>query len=264
MGTPKRSLSSTSKKSSSSSSPSEKKTSNRPAKSRPAAAPRSRPAPKAKKPSSPPAPTLTASFVSIEVKHNGWPGEGVKATDLSLVLQLEDPGAAAASNAALASAHLPFAASSAQTVTAADLPPDQNGVPFFGGPVRVSNHVNLHAHLFVERTNTVGPILGAALNTVIGQFLGRIPLLATPVREVLHVQIGKVIATEIARATAIVPVDAAYQGTHPLTLALVAPRTIPGLYSPPGIPEGYKKGVVAKEGDLAALLHLTLTLALPG
>ena len=220
--------------------------------------------PSARKPSSPPTPTLTVSFVSIEVKHNGWPGEGAKATDLSLVLQLEDPAAAAVSNAAIASAHLPFAASSGQTVTAADLPPDQNGSPFFGGPVKVSSHVNLHARLFVERTNAVGPILGAALNTVIGQFVGRIPLLAAPAREVLHVQIGKVIATELARATAIVPVDATFRGSHPVKLALVAPRTIPGLYAPPGSPEGYRKGVVSTEGDLTALLHLTLALALPG
>jgi hypothetical protein len=203
------------------------------------------------------------SFVSIEVKHNGWPGAGLKATDMSLILQLEDP-AVAAGNAALASTRLPFAASSGETVSAADLPPDLNGVPFFGGPVKLPSHVNLHARLFVERTNAVGPILGAALNTVIGEFVGRIPLLAAPVKEVLHVQIGKVIATELARATAIVPVDASFQGTHPVTLALVAPRTIPGLYAPPGSPEGYKKGVVATEGDLTALLHVTLTLSLPG
>jgi len=241
MRTPKRSRSFTSKKT----------TSKRPAKS-----------PQAKRPSYP---TLTISFVSIEVKHNGWPGEGVKATDLSLVLQLEDPDpAASGENAALASARLPFAASSGQTVAAADLPPDKSGSPFFGGPVKLSSHVNLHARLFVERTNAVGPILGAALNTVIGQFVGRIPLLAAPAREVLHVQIGKVIATELARASAIVPVDASFEGTHPVTLALVAPRTIPGVYAPPGSPEGYKKGVIATEGDLTALLHLTLTLTLPG
>jgi len=219
--------------------------------------------PKAKKSSSPSVPTLIVSLVSIEVRHNGWPGEGVKSTDMSLVLQLEDP-AAAAGNAALASAHLPFAASSGQTVPAQDLPPDLNGVPFFGGPVKLPSHVNLHARLFVERTNAVGPILGAALNTVIGQFVGRIPLLAAPAKEVLHIQIGKVIATELARATAIVPVDASFKGTHPATLALVAPRTIPGLYAPPGSPEGYRKGVVATEGDLVALLHLTLTMTLPG
>ena len=58
------------------------------------------------------------------------------------------------------------------------------------------------------------------------------------------------------------PVEASFKGTHPVTLALVAPRTIPGLYAPPGSPEGYKKGVVATEGDLVALLHLTLTLTL--
>jgi hypothetical protein len=222
-----------------------------------------KPKSRSRKSSSPSAPTLTVSFVSVEVKHNGWPGEGVKATDLSLILQLEDP-AAAAGNAALASARLPFAASSGQTVTTADLPPDKNGSPFFGGSVKLSSHVNFHARLFVERTNAVGPILGAALNTVIGVFAGRIPLLAAPVREVLHIQIGKVIATELARATAIVPVDASFEGTHPVTLALVAPRTIPGVYAPPGSPEGYKKGVVATEGDLVALLHLTLALTLPG
>jgi hypothetical protein len=245
-------------------SPSKRKPPRRPAKSLLTTGQPSRPAPKARKPSSPPTPTLTVSFVSIEVKHNGWPGEGAKATDLSLILQLEDPAAAAVSNAALASAHLPFAASSGETVTTADLPPDQNGSPFFGGAVKVSSHVNLHARLFVERTNAVGPILGAALNTVIGQFVGRIPLLAAPAREVLHVQIGKVIATELARATAIVPVDATFRGSHPVKLALVAPRTIPGLYAPPDSPEGYKKGVVSTEGDLTALLHLTLALALPG
>ena len=239
-------------------SPSQRKPPRRPAKSLLTTGQPSRPAPKARKPSSPPTPTLTVSFVSSEVKHNGWPGEGAKATDLSLILQLEDPAAAAVSNAALASAHLPFAASAGQTVTTADLPPDQNGSPFFGGAVKVSSHVNLHARLFVERTNAVGPILGAALNTVIGQFVGRIPLLAAPAREVLHVQIGKVIAT------AIVPVDATFRGSHPVKLALVAPRTIPGLYAPPGSPEGDKKGVVSKEGDLTALLHLTLALALPG
>jgi hypothetical protein len=237
----------------------------RPAKSRPATRPPAQPVPKARKTSSFPAPTLTVSFVSVDVKHNGWPGEGAKATDLSLVLQLEDPDpAVSAENAALASAHLPFSASSGQTVSAADLPPDQNGNPFFGGAVRLSSHVNIHARLFVERTNAVGPILGAALNTVIGQFVGRIPLLAAPAREVLHVQIGKVIATELARATAIVPVEATFRGSHPVTLALVAPRTIPGLYAPPGSPEGYKKGVISTEGDLTALLHLTLTLELPG
>jgi hypothetical protein len=203
------------------------------------------------------------SLVSIEVMHNGWPGAGLKPTDLSLILQLENP-AAAAGNAALASTRFPFTASSGQTVAAADLPPDLNGVPFFGGPVRLPSHVNLHARLFVDRKNALGPVLGAALNTVIGEFAGKIPLLAAPVREVLHIQIGKVISTELARATAIVPVDATFEGTHPVTLALVAPRTIPGLYAPPGSPEGYKKGLVATEGDLTALLHLTLALALPG
>jgi hypothetical protein len=43
----------------------------------------------------------------------------------------------------------------------------------------------------------------------------------------------------------------------------VAPRTIPGLYAPAGSPEGYKKGVISTEGDLTALLHLTLVLELP-
>ncbi|MGA7991300.1 MAG: hypothetical protein WCC53_07720 [Thermoanaerobaculia bacterium] len=216
------------------------------------------------RPSSSPAfPTLRVDFESIEVRHNGWPGNAARPTDLSLVLQLEIPSAAAP-NTALASARMPFRAASGQTVVAADLPPDSSGRPFFGRPVKVSNHVNLHARLFVDRTNAIGPILGAALNTVIGTFVGKIPLLGSPLGDVLHVQIGNVISTELARATAIVPSDETMKGTHPVAIALVAPRTIPGVYAPPGSPEGYRKGVVVTEGDLVALLHLTLTLTLPG
>jgi hypothetical protein len=207
-------------------------------------------------------PTLEVVFESIEVRHSGWPGDAAHPTDLSLILQLEIPSAAAP-DAALASARMPFRASSGQTVAAEDLPPDASGRPFFGGPVKVSNHVNLHARLFVDRTNAIGPILGAALNTVIGTFVGKIPLLGSPAREVLHIQIGNVISTELARATAIVPADETMRGTHPVSIALVAPRTIPGVYAPPGSPEGYRKGVVVTEGDLVALLHLTLSLTLP-
>ena len=217
---------------------------------------------KRKPPSSSSFPTLLVAFDSIEVRHNGWPGEGANPTDLSLILQLADPSAAA-QNAALASARMPFRAASGQTVVAGDLPPEASGRPFFGGPVKVSNHLNLHARLFVDRTNAVGPILGAALNTVIGQFVGRIPLLGSPAKEVLHIQVGDVISTELARATAIVPVDTTMASAHAVSIALVAPRTIPGLYAPPGSPAGYRKGVVATEGDLVALLRLTLTLALP-
>jgi hypothetical protein len=57
-------------------------------------------------------------------------------------------------------------------------------------------------------------------------------------------------------------VDSSMKGTHPVTIALVAPRTIPCVYAPPGSPEGYRKGVVVTEGDLVALLHLTLSLTL--
>ena len=200
-------------------------------------------------------------FESVDVKHSGWPGDAAHPTDLSLILQLEIPSAAAP-NTALSSARMPFRASSGTTVAADDLPPDASGRPFFGGPVKVSNHVNLHARLFVDRTNAIGPILGAALNTVIGTFVGKIPLLGAPARDVLHIQVGNVISTELARATAIVPVDDSMKGTHPVTIALVAPRTIPGVYAPPGSPEGYRKGLVVTEGDLVALLHLGLTLTL--
>jgi hypothetical protein len=96
----------------------------------------------------------------------------------------------------------------------------------------------------------------------VGEAVGKIPLLAEPIKDVLHIQIGKVIATELARATAIMPVDKTMAGTHPLTVALVSPRTIPGIYAPPGSPEGYKKGIVATEGELAALLHLEMELKL--
>ncbi len=215
-----------------------------------------------KTPPSSPFPTLLVEFESVEVRHNGWPGEGARPTDLSLILQLADPSAADA-NAALASARMPLKAASGQTVSAGDLPPDASGRPFFGGPVKVSNHLNLHARLFVDRTNAIGPILGAALNTVIGTFVGKIPLLGSPAKEVLHVQIGNTISTELARATAIVPVDASMAGRHPVTIALVAPRTIPGLYFPPGSPGDARRGIVVTEGDLVALLHLTLTVTLP-
>ena len=219
--------------------------------------------PKAKKSfSSAVFPTLQVVFDSIEVRHSGWPGDAGHPTDLSLILQIESPSAAAP-NTALASARMPFRAASGQTVAADDLPLDASGRPFFGGPVKVSNHVNLHARLFVDRTNAIGPILGAALNTVIGTFVGKIPLLGSPVRDVLHIQIGNTISTELARATAIVPADDSMKGTHPVTIALVAPRTIPGVYAPPGSPEGYRKGVVVTEGDLVALLHVTLALTLP-
>jgi hypothetical protein len=233
-----------------------------PSKSRPKSPPKP-PGPKAKKSSSVPVfPTLEVVFSSIEVKHSGWPGDGDRLTDLSLILQLEIPSAAAP-NTALASARMPFRAASGQSVSADDLPPDASGRPFFGGPVKVSNHVNLHARLFVDRTNAIGPILGAALNTVIGTFVGKIPLLGSPIREVLHIQVGNVISTELARATAIVPVDGSMEGTHAVAIALVAPRTIPGFYAPPGSPQGYRKGVVVTEGDLVALLHLELALTLP-
>lgn len=224
----------------------------------------SRSSPKAKKPPSavPAFPTLEVVFESVEVRHSGWPGDAGRPTDLSLVLQLEIPSTAAP-DTALASARMPFRAATGQTVVAAELPPDESGRPFFGGPVKVSNHVNLHARLFVDRKNAVGPILGAALNTVIGQFVGKIPLLGSPLREVLHIQIGNVISTELARATAIVPSDETMEGTHPVTIALVAPRTIPGVYAPHGSPEAYRKGVVVTEGDLVALLHLRLTMTLP-
>lgn len=242
-----------------------KPTGHSPSKKKPTRPPsRPAPGPKARRPSSVPAsPTLDVVFDSIEVRHSGWPGDAAHPTDLSLVLQLETPSAATP-DVALASARMPFRAATGQTVGAADLPPDASGRPFFGGPVKVSNHVNLHARLFVDRTNAVGPILGAALTTVIGQFVGKIPLLGSPAREVLHIQVGNMISTELARATAIIPSDETMRGTHPVAIALVAPRTIPGVYAPPGSPAGTRAGVVVTEGNLVALLHLTLTLTLPG
>lgn len=202
---------------------------------------------------------MRVDFDSIEVRHSGWPGDSARPTDLSLILQLEIPSVAAP-GPALASARLPFRAAAGETIAATGLPQDASGRPFFGRPVSVSNHVNLHARLFVDRTNVIGPILGAALNTVIGTFVGKIPLLLSPAHDVLHIQIGNVISTELARATAIVPVDETMAGTHSVTIALVAPRTIPGLYAPPGSPESTRNGVVVQEGDLVALLHLTLAL----
>lgn len=203
------------------------------------------------------APVLLVSFESLEVRRNGWPGGESRATDLSLVLQVEAPGGPA-ENRVLATDRLPLSARSGETVTAGQLAPKANGRPFFGGGVAVADHVNLHVRLFVERTNAVGPILGAALNTVFGEMTRQIPLLPEPAREALHIQIGKTIATELARATVIIPVGNGADARHPVTVALVSPRTIPGFYAPPGSPAGYAQGVVATEGELAALLHLTL------
>jgi hypothetical protein len=239
-------------------SPSKKKKTMPSARSRQATRPPLRPAPgpKAKKISSVPAsPTLLVAFDAIEVKRGGWPGDPARAADLSLILQLEVPSAAPTA-AALASARLPFRAAAGQTVASAELPADASGRPFFGRPVNVSNHVNLHARLFVDRTNAIGPILDAALNTVIGTFVGQIPLLASPARDVLHIQVGNVISTELARATAIVPSGESMRGTHPVTIALVAPRTIPCAGTPGESP-------VVREGELVALLRLTLGLT-PG
>ena len=203
------------------------------------------------------APELLVTFESIEVRHNGWPAGGARPTDISLVLQVEAPGAAD-ENRVLATDRLPMKARSGETVEARQLAPAASGRPFFGGGVPVADHVNLHVRLFVERTNAVGPILGAALNTVFGEMTKRIPLLPEPVREALHIQIGKTIATEIARAMVIVPVNDGTGAKHPVTVALVSPRTIPGFYAPPGSPAGYAQGVVATEGELAGLLHLTI------
>jgi len=246
-------------------SPSRKKSAKPAAKRPQATRPPLRPArvPKAKKISpSPASPTLLVAFDAIEVKRGGWPGDPARPADLSLILQLEKPSAAPP-GAALASERLPFRAAIGETVAAADLPPDASGRPFFGRPVNVSNHVNLHARLFVDRTNAIGPILDAALNTVIGAFVGRIPLLASPAHDVLHIQVGNVISTELARATAILPSDESMRGTHAVTVALVAPRTIPGGWAPARSPDEAASGVVVGKGDLVALLHLTLTLTFP-
>lgn len=126
----------------------------------------------------------------------------------------------------------------------------------------MADHVNLHVKLFVERTNAAGPILGAAINTVLHEVLGRVPLLPSPVKEALHVQIGKTIATELARATVIIPVEASMVGHHDLTVALVSPRTISGVYAPAGSPVGHEKGLIATEGELAAIVYLSLDLKL--
>ncbi len=213
-----------------------------------------------KKPVVPSVPRLAVSFVSLEVLRNGRPDGAKTASDLSLVLQLEAPGAAV-ENRVLASARLPLSARTGQTVSAGDLAPEASGRPFFGTPVAVADHVNLHVRLFVERTNAAGPILGAALDTVLGQVIGRIPLLPSPVKEALHIQIGKTIATELARTSVIVPVEAASAGPQPVTIALLAPRTLTGVFAPPGSPEAARPATLVEEGELVALLHATLELS---
>jgi len=231
---------------------------------RPAPKPPAKPSvkPPAKPRPHPGSPLLTVSLEGIEVRHNGWPSELRKESDLSLVFQIENPGGAG-DNAVLATARLPFRAVPGATVMYEQLSPEANGRPVFGGAVPVADHVNLHVRYFIERTNALGPIVGAALNTVVEGLTGRIPLLPEPLREALHIQIGKTIATELARATVIVPVDASNAGSHGVTVALISPRTIMGMYVPPGSPEPFKKGVIATEGELAAILHLTIDVKLP-
>jgi len=209
----------------------------------------------------PPGPTLAVTFSSIDVKHNGWPGDTPKETDLSVILQIENPSAPEETRV-LSSDRLPLKAYSGVTIHASELSPGSNGVPLFKGAVVVNDHVNLHVRFFVERSNAIGPIVGAALNTVIGELGRRIPLLPEPIKDALHIQIGKTIATELARATVIVPIEPSMEGVHPVTVALVAPRTIPGVYAAPGSPDPFKKGVVVSEGDLVALLHLELEVRL--
>ena len=210
----------------------------------------------------PPTPRLTVTFVSVDVKHNGWPGDEPKEMDLSLILQIENPSAPD-ENRVLSSDRLPFRAYPGVTIQSGELSPSASGLPFFRGAVPVSDHVNLHVRIFVERSNAVGPILGAALNTVIGQLGRRIPLLPEPVKDALHIQIGKTIATELGRATVIVPIEASMQGDHPVTVALVAPRTIPGFSTPAHGPGPAQKGIIVNEGDLVAVLHLEMTVELP-
>lgn len=183
------------------------------------------------------APTLTLALRSIEVRNNGWPGEMPREADLSLVLQLARP----AGGPPVDSDRLAIKARSGTTLTPADLPAGANGSPMFGGPVNVKDHVNLHVRFFVERTNTIGPVVGAALNTVIGEVSRRFPLLPEPPREALHVQIGKTIATELARGSVIVPVEASNVGSHEVALSLVSPLT----------------------GEIAAVVTLTIELHIP-
>lgn len=216
-----------------------------------------------RKPLRPGAPALTVSFVSIDVYHNGWPGETAQETDVSLILQLENPGSSGDARV-VASERLPFRARPGSVIGAFDLGGETLGRPFFRGPVTVSDHVNLHVRFFIERSNAVGPLVGAALTSVVGEVTRRIPLLPEPPREALHIQIGKAIATELARANVIVPVEASAAGKHPVALALVAPRTTPGVYVPPASTKAAEKLLAAQEGDLMALLSLELELSLPG
>lgn len=207
-------------------------------------------------------PSLSATLVEIEVRRNGWPGPAPRPADLSLILQVEAPGVPDDLRV-VASDRVRMKAASGDIVRPGDLPPAANGRPFFGGPVRIPDHVNLRVALFIERTNAVGPILGAALNSVVGKIAGRvIPFIPEVAREALHVQIGKTIATEIGRSTFIVPADETMKGSHEVAVALVAPGAMTGVYAPPGSPQAWKKGTVTEEGELVAIVRLRLELSL--
>lgn len=223
--------------------------------------------PKSRKPAParqtrPAGPALTATLLEVEVRRNGWPGPAPRPADLSLILQVEAPGAPDDLRV-VASDRVRLKAASGDLVRASALPPAVSGQPFFGGPVRIPDHVNLRVALFIERTNAVGPILGAALNTVVGKIAGRvIPFLPEVARDALHVQIGKTIATEIGRSTFIVPADETMAGAHDVAVALIAPGAVTGVYAPPGSPQAWKKGTVTEEGELVAIVRLRLELTL--
>jgi hypothetical protein len=207
-------------------------------------------------------PELSIAFQSIEVRKNGWGGPSgasgsAPSSDLSLIVQVENPGAPAETRI-LVTDRLPFSASAGQTVTAADLVKTAGTVPIFKRPIVVTDHVNIHVRYFIERTNVLGPIVGAALNTVIDSATGRIPLLPEPGKDALHLQIGKTIATELARATVIIPVEPSMEGHHDVTVELVSPRTLPGL----SMGRGGAAGVLVTEGEVAAIARLGFDLKL--
>ena len=103
-------------------------------------------------------PRADGTFVSVDVKHNGWPGEEPKETDLALILQIENPGAPD-ENRVLSSDRLPFKAYSGVTIHSSELSPAANGVPLFREKHRIPGEPFICVKLFPSWRRPCVPVI---------------------------------------------------------------------------------------------------------